>query len=129
MGLSVGKLNGFKMSEVTLKVEAASFSKKDEPVGESSEGENGGEAAADNSEGGVYDDSDFDADGVPLYRPLPLECKAATCPTCVLRHVYTANDVSKTHFLYSVLVSRSQYIVYNTIVVSITRRWRCKTSW
>lgn len=91
--LAIGKLNGFSMSEGKLKVEPATFSETGGHNDTDKVTQPTDESLREQPSGVIYDDSDFDAEGVPLYRPLPLECKAALLPTCVLRNVYTANDV------------------------------------
>lgn len=116
--LAIGKLDGFTMSgDVKIKVEPASFTQESnenaaETTGEGAEsaggaeaesGADGAESGAGASEAKVCDDSDFDVQGVPLFRPLPLECKAALHPTCVLRNVYTADDVSGASLEYDII--------------------------
>ena len=47
----------------------------------------------------------FDKEGVPLFQPLPSECCASSHPTCVLRNLYTVEQISQQpdqeHFLNS----------------------------
>jgi hypothetical protein len=110
VGLAIGKLNGFKMGELAIKVEPAAFpagkgEEEEDTVSSSSSSSSAtttdnmarssssSETASDGVVGVVYDDSDFDAEGVPLFRSLPLECKSSQYPTCVLRNVYSPEDV------------------------------------
>lgn len=134
--LSVSKLNGSKIApNVTISVSPADFSSSnkqqsqqqgngdgegdegsededdddededdydEDEDGEDEENEGGGEQAA-------LDSSLFDDEGVPMFQPLPHECKGSHHPTVVLRNLYTTEEVRLVEASFSTLMMMGRH--------------------
>ena len=100
VGTAIKKLNGVAITAVgggayRLSVQAADFSHKIEigkKVGR------GGGKSFDDAEStppadGVLGASLFDEAGLSMFQPLPPECRGGDRPTCVLRNLYTGEQV------------------------------------
>jgi len=83
-----------------LSVEPASFAHREHEASDhpndtnNSGGQNGGDQAEEEEEGGEEPvEYDLDANGVPIYKPLPPLCFPAELPAVVLRNLYTDEEV------------------------------------
>lgn len=99
VGAAIKKLDGMELTPgdgYHISVQAADFSHKEKNDMSGVEHENDCDAAPDEllTATGVLNPTVFDEDGVPLFQPLPPECRAADRPTCVLRNLYTMEQIS-----------------------------------